>query len=386
MNQAIWDIGDVADYSSKVQSGIDNLIDITDADIVVGGSPKDSVFTVDKVTLYKYRAITGAEDSQQEPILITYSLFGRYSMLDLQTDRSVVRNLLLKGHTVYIVDWGNPNKSDRWLSYDDYVGRYLSDCVDHICGAHNLEKISIFGVCEGGTFAACYAALNPDKVGSLILAVTPVDFHADQASPEPAKRGYLSAMMQKLGRQQLSDMIDAYGCLPGHLSGAVFREMTLMDSLKKYGVDLVDSVSGTKESALNFLRMEKWLLDRPHHPAEAAKQWLIDFYHENKLVLGTFEVNGEAILLQNLCMPVLNIFAKHDHIVPPAASKALRDQVPSDCHYSELELRAGHIGAFVSRNANAAISEAISNWIPALTRAPASTATSQAHSLDQRSA
>ena len=37
MNQAIWDIGDVADYSSKVQRGINNLIDITDADIVVGG-------------------------------------------------------------------------------------------------------------------------------------------------------------------------------------------------------------------------------------------------------------------------------------------------------------------------------------------------------------
>ena len=27
---------------------------------------------------------------------------------------------------------------------------------------------------------------------------------------------------------------------------------------------------------MNFLRMEKWLADRPHHPGEAAKQWFKD--------------------------------------------------------------------------------------------------------------
>ena len=331
MSQAIWEVKEVSDYQAKIQSGIDNLINIAGSDVAIGESPKDAVFSIEKVTLYKYRPIEADAPATKElkktPILIAYSLFGRYNMLDLQKDRSVVRNLLADGHTIYIVDWGNPNKSDRWLSYDDYVGRYLADCVDFICDAHRIDDLTLFGICEGGTFAACYASLYPQKLGALILAVTPIDFHADLALPDPAKRGYLSGVMRELSPDQITAMIDSYGCLPGHLSGAVFREMTLFDSFKKYGPDLVDAVSGDKESTLNFLRMEKWLLDRPHHPAEAAKQWLIDLYHDNRLIDGSFLVNGQSVKLKNLTMPVLNIYAKHDHIIPPAESKALKDHV-----------------------------------------------------------
>lgn len=370
MNQAIWEMAGVTDYQTKIQRGIDNLAEITDTDVAIGESLKDAVFSIEKVTLYKYREIEqtdqGKDSLKLEPILIAYSLFGRYNMLDLQKDRSVVQNLLAEGHTVYIIDWGNPNKSDQWLSYDDYVGRYISDCVDFICNAHDIGSLTLFGICEGGTFAACYASLNPEKLGALILAVTPIDFHADMESTEPAKRGYLSGVMRELGPDQIAAMIDSYGCLPGHLSGAVFREMTLLDSIKKYGPALVQSVSGDKEAALNFLRMEKWLLDRPHHPAEAAKQWLIDLYHANKLIDGTFEVSGQSVLLENLTMPVLNIYARHDHIIPPAQSMALKNHVSDGCEYRELELSAGHIGAFVSSRANAAISDAISGWVPEL--------------------
>ena len=373
MNPAMWGVSDLADYQAKMQTGIENLADIHDCDVAIGETPKDAVFSIEKVTLYKYRPLdssgTSDETLTREPILIAYSLFGRYNMLDLQSDRSVVRNLLAQGHTVYIIDWGNPNKSDRWLSYDDYVGRYISDCVDFICHQQNIERLTLFGICEGGTFAACYASLFPEKLGALVLAVTPIDFHADLDAEEPRKRGYLGGMMRQLSPAQITDLIDSFGCLPGHLSGTVFREMTLLDTCKKYGPSLVEAVSGSKEAALNFLRMEKWLLDRPHHPAEAAKQWLIDLYHANRLIDGSFTVNGQPVLLENLNMPVLNIYAKHDHIIPPPESQALKGLVGNDCTYRELELNAGHIGAFVSRRANAAISEAIANWIPSIEHA-----------------
>jgi len=41
----------------------------------------------------------------------------------------------------------------------------------------------------------------------------------------------------------------------------------------KYNLDLFEVVDDRKKF-LNFLRMEKWIADRPHHPGEAAKQWL----------------------------------------------------------------------------------------------------------------
>ena len=47
------------------------------------------------------------------PVLIVYSLIGRYTMTDLQEDRSLVRNLLSQGVDVWVVDWGNSSRADR---------------------------------------------------------------------------------------------------------------------------------------------------------------------------------------------------------------------------------------------------------------------------------
>jgi poly(3-hydroxyalkanoate) synthetase len=76
---------------------------------------------------------------------------------------------------------------------------------------------------------------------------------------------------------------------------SVFQLMTPVRSMTKYNIDLLDVVEDDKK-LMNFLRMEKGLADRPHHPGAAAKQWLIELYKENRLVKGTFELDGEAVV------------------------------------------------------------------------------------------
>ena len=355
---------EAAEYFDKLGSSINNLMTLTDDEVCIGETAKEVVFRVDKVALYRYLPIDGVKPSEKKPLLIAYSLIGSYEMLDLQQDRSVIRNLLLDGIDVYMIDWGHPNKADKWLSFDDYVEYYLNDCVDYVCAQHDLPSISMLGICEGGVFAACFAALHPDRVASLALAVTPIDFHAQhECDADNSEVGYLNRLLRKFSRVELENMIDAFGSLPGETTGLVFLEMTLVKSLTKYNWELMDSLAGDRAKVLNFLRMEKWLLDRPHHPSEAAKQWLIDLYNENKLVRGEFELDGQVVKLEDLTMPVLNIFARHDHIVPPATSRALGAYLPSQTLYEELELNAGHIGAFVSGKANQAFSAKLSSWV-----------------------
>src|SRR3712207_8310751 len=55
---------------------------------------------------------------------------------------------------------------------------------------------------------------------------------------------------------------------------------------------LFRSVVDDEKKLLNFLRMEKWIADRPDHPGEAAKQWLKDLYQQNKLAKKAFELGG----------------------------------------------------------------------------------------------
>jgi polyhydroxyalkanoate synthase len=113
---------------------------------------------------------------------------------------------------------------------------------------------------------------------------------------------------------------------------------------------------------LNFLRMEKWIADRPHHPGEAAKQWLKDLYQDNKLIRNTFTINGRQVNLRNITMPVLNVFAKDDHIIPPATSQALRAKVGTR-DYTELALPGGHVGVFVGGKSQALLGSGIARWL-----------------------
>ena len=51
-----------------------------------------SVYTEDKLYLYKYDRET--EPTFKTPVLIVYALVNTYKMLDIQPDRSYIKNLL----------------------------------------------------------------------------------------------------------------------------------------------------------------------------------------------------------------------------------------------------------------------------------------------------
>jgi poly[(R)-3-hydroxyalkanoate] polymerase subunit PhaC len=351
-------IAEAKALGEKIAKGTKLFEEIRDEHVEIATTPKDEVWRQDKVTLYRYRPVT--EQKVKTPVLIAYGLIGRYTMADLQEDRSLVRNLLDLGLDLYVVDWGNPSRADRWLTLDDYIDGYLDGCVQFIRERHGIDKISLLGICEGGVFTTCYAALHPETVKNLVLTITPVDFHGD-ANEERLGFGFINVWTRSLKPEDIDRLIEAYGNLPGELMGSVFSMMTPMRTLTKYNLDLLE-VMDDKKKLLNFLRMEKWIADRPHHPGEAAKQWLKDLYQDNKLVKGELELGGKVVNLKNLTMPVLNVFAKDDHIVPPATTQALKLCVGSK-DYQELPLPGGHVGVFVGGKSQTLLAPGIANWL-----------------------
>nr|WP_245284002.1 class III poly(R)-hydroxyalkanoic acid synthase subunit PhaC [Bradyrhizobium sp. Cp5.3] len=333
---------------------------IKDDDVDVGATPKTLVMRRDKVELFRYTPT--AEQKVMTPVLLAYGLIGRYTMADLQEDRSLVRSLLRQGLDLWLVDWGQPNRTERWLTIDDYVDDYIQAAVERVCRETGHDKIMLLGICEGGVFTTCYAALHPDKVKGLVLTITPIDFHADRDDPD-THHGFLNLWTRSLESADIDKLVDTYGGLPGEFMSSVFSLMTPMRSLTKYNVDLIDVVDD-EAKLMNFLRMEKWLADRPAHPGEAAKQWLKDLYQDNKLVKGEFELNGRRVDLSRLTAPVLNVFALNDHIIPPTCSRALGAHVGTK-DYQEIKLPGGHVGLFVSSKSQGSLSKGISAWLAA---------------------
>ena len=166
----------------------------------------------------------------------------------------------------------------------------------------------------------------------------------------------------------------AFALLLWHLSAGAFCEqrkagLRVPDQIE-FIVDLIDVVDD-EAKFMNFLRMEKWLADRPHHPGEAAKQWLKDLYQENRLVEGSFVLSGRQVDLKSIAAPVLNVFALDDHIIPPDCSRALGAKIGSK-DYTEIPLPGGHVGLFVSSKSQGKLSQSIADWLLARDANPVS--------------
>ena len=349
---------EMADYNRRVANGLKLLASVKDEDVKIATTPKEVAFRIDKTTLFHYLPM--AKPSIKAPVLMVYGLIGRQTMADLQEDRSLVRNLLKQGVDLYEVDWGNPNRSDRWLDLADYIDGYLDDCLEFIRERHGVEQVNLLGICEGGVFTLCYAALHPGKVKNMAITITPVDFHAD-TEENRIERGFINVWTRSLEAEDVDRIVEAYGYMPGKFMGMVFSMLTPVKSLTKYNVDMLD-VFDSEEKLLNFLRMEKWLADRPHHPGEAAKQWLTELYQQNQLVKNEFMLGGRKVLLSNVTMPVLNIYATDDHIIPPSCSKALRPLVGTK-DYTEIPVPGGHVGVFVGGKSQGIVGNGIVNWL-----------------------
>jgi poly[(R)-3-hydroxyalkanoate] polymerase subunit PhaC len=350
--------GAFAEMTDKMLKAGKLLSTIKDDDVDVGATPKKLVMRRDKVELFRYEPLT--DQKVKTPVLLAYGLIGRYTMADLQEDRSLVRSLLSQGLDLWLVDWGQPNRTERWLTIDDYVDDYLAGAVAEISRRHGIDRVSLLGICEGGVFTTCYAALHPGTVKNMVLTITPIDFHGDKEQ-ERLGHGFINLWTRSLTPEDIDRLIEAHGTLPGEFMGSVFSMMTPMRTMMKYNLDMLE-VMDDKKKFLNFLRMEKWIADRPHHPGEAAKQWLKDLYQDNKLVRSEFVLGGRKVELKNITAPVLNVFAKDDHIIPPATSQALKGKIGTS-DYTELALPGGHVGVFVGGKSQGLLGSGIAQWL-----------------------
>ncbi len=338
---------EMLDYGRKLGHGMENLLNADRID--TGVSPKDAVYTEDKLVMYRYHR-PSAVAPRPVPLLIVYALVNRPYMTDIQENRSTIKGLLATGQDVYLIDWGYPDQADRSLTLDDYINGYIDRCVDHIRDTHDTDGINILGICQGGAFSLMYAALHPQKVRNLVTMVTPVDFK----TPD----NLLSSWVQHI---DIDLAVDTMGNVPGELLNWTFLSLKPFSLTGQKYVNMVDLLDDP-DKVKNFLRMEKWIFDSPDQAGETFRQFIKDFYQQNAFMNGTARVGERRVDLKQITCPVLNIYAMQDHLVPPDSSKALKGLTASR-DYTELAFPGGHIGIYVSGKAQKEVTPAIGNWL-----------------------
>jgi polyhydroxyalkanoate synthase len=347
-------VKEIASFNEKLSKGWSFLSKMKSEDIHIGPTPKEAVYAEDKLVLYHYKPTV--ENVHAVPLLISYALVNRPSMVDLQQDRSLVKNLLDLGIDVYLIDWGYPSRADKCLTLDDYINGYINNCVDFIREKHQLDAINLLGICQGGVFSLCYTSIHPEKIKNLITMVVPVDFHIE---PDEIG-GLLNCWMRDV---DIDLMVDTVGNMSGDMMNFGYLMLKPYSlGIQKY-IEMVDVLESEK-SLTNFMRMEKWIFDSPDQAGEAFRSFNKQMYVENKLIKNEVVVGNDTVDLRNIKVPVLNVFAQLDHLVPPKSSLKLGECVGTK-DYTVKSFPVGHIGMYVSGKVQKDLPPTIADWLKA---------------------
>jgi polyhydroxyalkanoate synthase len=319
-------------------------------DVKIATTPHDVVYEEDSLKLLHYHNDHSIDF--KEPILVCFALVNRPYILDLQPDRSVIRQLLNRGFDVYLIDWGIPTAADRTLRLQDYVCGFLKNVAQFVLNHSDSPKLNLLGYCMGGTMSSMYTALYPDQIRNLILMAAPIDFSGDE--------GLLNLWTQ----EQYFDVdafVDAFGNCPGSFLQSSFQLMKpVQNFVEKYNgfVEKMDDDAFLE----NFFAMERWGNDNIPVAGETFREFVKHLYQQNKLVMGEFTLHDRPVKLQNITCPLLTLTAEHDHLVPANSTLAIKHYVSSKFIH-HMSINAGHIGLAVSSKAHSQLWPDAAMWI-----------------------
>src|SRR5690606_17229748 len=156
-------------------------------------------------------------------------------------------------------------------------------------------------------------------------------------------------------------LVDTLGNVPADMMNFTYLMLKPWRLFAQKYVGMADILDDRKAME-DFLRMEKWIFDSPDQADDAVRDFNKKLLQENRFVTGGAKVGGREVHLGMLDMPILNIYAEQDHLVPPDASRALRGLCGSE-DYTELSFKGGHIGIYVSGRAQKEVPQTIHEWL-----------------------
>jgi polyhydroxyalkanoate synthase len=337
-------------------NGVDWLV--RDPKTVVGRTPHDVVYRKDKLEVRRYRHRAAAVRPRYPvPVLLVPPLMVKPFIFDLFPSRSLVSFLLEQGFRVYLVDFGEPDRADAYVTLDDYV----LDWIPAACAAVKRDaasrELSMLGYCMGGLFALSHVAANrDDSVRAIVSIGAPVDSH---------KMGLFAWVVKNAGGQ-LDGFARRLGNVPGGLSSTVFRLLTPMKNVTRYG-DLFMNL-WDREYMNGFDAMNTWVNEFIDYPQGAFLQFFNDFMRHNKLAKGNLTFRGRVADLRRMRAALLAIAGRTDQIAPVAAVQAVLDKVGST-DKTFLLAPGGHMGVFAGSTAPEHVWRPAAEWLAARSQA-----------------
>lgn len=278
----------------------------------IATTPGEVVFRNKLIELIRYFPST--EEVREVPLLIFPPWINKYYVLDLTPENSLVAWLRDQGVTVYMVSWRSADERISDFDWDDYLKFGGRAALDWVSDAHG-GQVNTAGYCIGGALLSVLAARlaqdGDDRISSITLMAAQTDFS------EPGDLGLFIDDETLPGVQSVID--EAGGVMPGEAMRDAFNLLRPQDLIWRFVEHRY--LLGEDPKPFDLLH---WNSDQTNLPGPLHMQTLKQFYVDNALARGQFEVGGRPVDLAAINCPVFIHAARKDHISPfPSVYKSV---------------------------------------------------------------
>ena len=316
----------------------------------VGPTPREEIYRKHKSRLYRY----ASPRKHRTPILFVPNLgISRPYVFDLMRGGSFIEYMTGQGFDFYLLDWGVFGPEDNTFTLEDSVTRILPRMARKVLESSGAPALSVVGYCMGGPLSACFLAQNPDlPVATFVNMAGPIDF---------SRVGLMGCWLDKK-YFDADRFVDTLGPIPADLVKVGFKLLKPTMDLST-GINLWWNL--WKDSYVEgFRALNKWANEYVAFPGDFFRQWVKDFYQDNRMFRGTLTLRGRPVQLEAIRCPVFVVGAQEDYIAPAACVRALLDAV-SSTEKDYVELPGGHISLIAGRGAAVHCWPKVAAWLAA---------------------